>query len=279
MAFFYKALGTFFLGLSSWHSLMFKIKQIKALLTLILIVFSLAAFAAINSVESTSNNHSTLRFESSQQQTTLIELYTSQGCSSCPPAEQWLNNYVNDPKLWQSVIPIAFHVDYWDYIGWKDIFSLPNNSQRQRKYKQQGNLRAVYTPGFVINGKESKSWFAGRPFSTETKQAGILAAEITHQQLTVSYSEQNSNLDLNVALLGFGFDVPISRGENKNKTLQQDFILLQHKKYRSNNSQWVVNQLPTSHHQAKRYAIALWVSEPNDPTPLQATATWLPAQQ
>ena len=62
-----------------------------------------------------------LTLNSGTKQVTLLELYTSQGCSSCPPAERWLNEYIDDDDLWARVWPVAFHVDYWDYIGGKDI--------------------------------------------------------------------------------------------------------------------------------------------------------------
>ena len=95
----------------------------------------------------------TLTFQSGELQTTFIELYTSEGCSSCPPADRWLSQLKDDPTLWQDKVPIAFHVDYWDYIGWKDSLALPGNTQRQGQYKAENKIGFVYTPGFVINGQ------------------------------------------------------------------------------------------------------------------------------
>ena len=65
------------------------------------------------------------RFESGPQQISLVELYTSEGCSSCPPAEAWLSRLKEEPGLWKNFVPIAFHVDYWDRLGWRDRFSSP----------------------------------------------------------------------------------------------------------------------------------------------------------
>src|SRR4051812_18118930 len=62
--------------------------------------------------------------------TQLIELFTSEGCSSCPPADEWLHDLGKQPGLWTDFVPVAFHVDYWDYLGWKDIFSTPEFSER-----------------------------------------------------------------------------------------------------------------------------------------------------
>ena len=64
----------------------------------------------------------------------MLELFTSQGCSSCPPADAWLSGLVQRSGLWREVIPLAFHVDYWDRIGWKDRFANPGYSERQRDY-------------------------------------------------------------------------------------------------------------------------------------------------
>lgn len=79
----------------------------------------------------------------------VVELFTSQGCSSCPSADNLLRELAaNDPNI----IPLSFHVDYWDYLGWKDPFSSSVNTQRQRRYAQTINDRGVYTPQAVVNG-------------------------------------------------------------------------------------------------------------------------------
>ena len=92
--------------------------------------------------------------ESGPRQVTLVELYTSEGCSSCPRADRWISHFVDSSDLWQRVVPLSFHVDYWDYLGWKDRFSKPEFSKRQRNHKKTGNVPAVYTPGTLVNGKE-----------------------------------------------------------------------------------------------------------------------------
>jgi hypothetical protein len=81
----------------------------------------------------------------------VMELFTSQGCSSCPPADKVLAKYamLDNPNI----IPLAFHVDYWNYIGWKDPFSKVQFSERQRHYGKLLNAQGVYTPQLIINGK------------------------------------------------------------------------------------------------------------------------------
>jgi hypothetical protein len=79
---------------------------------------------------------------------TVVELYTSQGCSSCPPADRFLHDLADR----SDVVALSFHVDYWDYIGWKDTFAIPEATERQRRYSQVLKTRYVYTPEMVIGG-------------------------------------------------------------------------------------------------------------------------------
>ena len=95
-------------------------------------------------------------FGSAEDQPVVVELFTSQGCSSCPPADAHLHRLAKQPN----VIALALHVDYWDYIGWKDSFANPNFTERQRAYAQVQNERMIYTPQFMINGMEN---FMGNP--------------------------------------------------------------------------------------------------------------------
>ncbi len=90
-------------------------------------------------------------FTSTDKRVSVLELYTSEGCSSCPPADEWLSKLKQDDRLWSEIIPLAFHVDYWDYIGWQDPFANKRYSQRQRQYARDKNVRTVYTPGTLLN--------------------------------------------------------------------------------------------------------------------------------
>lgn len=101
-----------------------------------------------------------IRFQSATNRTALLELFTSEGCSSCPPAEAWLSRLKSDARLWKDFVPVAFHVDYWDYLGWRDPFGTAGYSERQRTYAAHWKSRSVYTPGFVLDGKEWRGWFS-----------------------------------------------------------------------------------------------------------------------
>ncbi len=96
----------------------------------------------------------TRTFSSGNDRVALVELYTSEGCSSCPPADRWLSRLADDAGLWSEFVPVAFHVDYWDYIGWKDEFADPSNTQRQRGYAAAAGARSIYTPQMVVGGRD-----------------------------------------------------------------------------------------------------------------------------
>lgn len=90
----------------------------------------------------------------------LVELYTSEGCSSCPPADKWLSALV-DPR----VVPLALHVDYWDYLGWRDRFADARFSTRQREVVGRGGGRVVYTPQVLLDGRDFRAWRDGAAFA------------------------------------------------------------------------------------------------------------------
>ena len=81
---------------------------------------------------------------------TVVELYTSQGCSACPPADAYLRQLAGDPD----VIALALHVDYWDYIGWRDRFAQPFFTARQKAYAHRVGSNAIYTPQMIIGGRD-----------------------------------------------------------------------------------------------------------------------------
>ena len=217
-----------------------------------------------------------LTLNSGTKQVTLLELYTSQGCSSCPPAERWFNEYMDDEDLWTRVIPMAFHVDYWDYIGWKDIYATPAYGERQRDYARAGRARTVYTPGLFTNGREWRGWTLRLDPRASDRESGNLAVEIADGQLRAEFPAAKAPLDLHVALLGAGLETPVERGENRNRTLRQEFVVLAHATHASQNGYWDVPVPQSVHSGVSRYGIAVWVSAAGNPAPLQATGGWLP---
>ena len=89
--------------------------------------------------------------------TPVVELYTSEGCSSCPPADKWASS-LKEKSASGGVVVQAFHVGYWDYIGWVDRFAAPSYTNRQRDIAAKNNLRSIYTPQAVLDGKDWPNW-------------------------------------------------------------------------------------------------------------------------
>lgn len=214
----------------------------------------------------------------------MLELYTSQGCSSCPPAERWINTfsqrYIEQPKLWQQTIPINFHVDYWDYIGWKDPFARPAFSQRQRDYSKFKHSRNVATPGFMVDGKGWNGWFWKRTVPiTAVKAPGIITANIDDDTATIVFKSANSlqDLKLNIALLGFDQSTSIRRGENRGRELKHDFVVIAYQQQNfKQGPEPTKTKLPsTGRFTSERQAIVVWLSQGQDPSPIQAVAGWL----
>src|SRR4051812_20605432 len=94
------------------------------------------------------------RFTSGSNRVSLIELYTSEGCSSCPPAERWLGSLRDAPGLWRDFVPVALHVNYWDRLGWPDRFATREFTQREYAYAAKWDGSSVYTPCVVRDGAE-----------------------------------------------------------------------------------------------------------------------------
>ena len=96
--------------------------------------------------------------QSPKNRVVLLELYTSEGCSSCPPAEKWLSSLKDSGVSSQQLIPLAFHVTYWDYIGWQDQFASERHDQRQRRTARYNSQRTIYTPQFVLGGNDYRTY-------------------------------------------------------------------------------------------------------------------------
>lgn len=210
----------------------------------------------------------------------LLELYTSEGCSSCPPADAWLARFEQDERLWDHTVPVAFHVDYWDSLGWRDRFALPANTARQRAHVRAGHAGGVYTPGFFVDGREWRGWFAREPLPGGTPtNVGSLQVDVRAGHVTVSTAAPELSRQarvLHVAVLGSGLATQVRRGENGGRTLRHAFVLLQHGEARFSAGRGEVRLPAWNREPVARRAIAVWVTSARDGTPLQAAGGWLP---
>lgn len=221
-------------------------------------------------------------FESGDMQSSLIELFTSEGCSSCPPAEKWLSGLKSNQDLWKKIIPVAFHVDYWDHLGWRDRFAKPEFTSRQHRYAAAWSGDSVYTPSFVVNGKEWRDWFGGNAMPITSTKVGVLRVSVGDDgKVSATFAPdtmQARPLALNVALLGNDLESDVKRGENSGRKLRHDFVVLQLAKSEMTNqgNLWTGTALLSSNAGTyKATALAAWVKSGEIAPPIQATGGWL----
>ena len=160
----------------------------------------------------------------------VVELYTSQGCSSCPPADEFVAMLAANPQI----LPLALHVDYWDYIGWEDKFANPKFTDRQKAYAKAVGSRTIYTPQLIIGGADRIEGFA--PDETAERLRAHLEAGMP-VRLTVTRdgdrlvirAEADPSLDgpIRVQLVRYKPEetVTIERGENAGKTISYSNIV------------------------------------------------------
>lgn len=217
---------------------------------------------------------------SSEEHTYFLELYTSQGCSSCPPAEHWIGQFTENKNLWKSIIPVNFHVNYWDYLGWVDPFGSAEFSQRQRTYAALGHSRIIATPGFMIDGKGWQGWFKGTGFpKPNIKSSNKLTAIIDDTQVKLDFDSMTDNdLVAHVALLGFGVKTDVTGGENNRRVLSHDFVVIGYEQGAmtvDNKSSSIDLPFPVPVEvDTTKTALVVWVSTKDDPSPIQVAADW-----
>jgi hypothetical protein len=156
----------------------------------------------------------------------LVELYTSEGCSSCPPADRWLSTL----QARRDVVALGFHVNYWDYIGWRDRFATDATTERQKSHRSAWGARQVYTPQVVADGRDWPSWHQGLP--ARSQQAAPVALELERQgdRLRARVSAA-SGPGVGAALAGFwvvledGHTSRVRAGENAGATLRHDRVV------------------------------------------------------
>lgn len=162
------------------------------------------------------------------QITHVLELFTSQGCSSCPPADKLLTEFADQPH----VLALSYHVDYWDYIGWRDTFGSDHNSERQRAYAKAFANKMIYTPQLVINGLHDIVGSHGRKIERLMKKSRLPAAaspvKVTIRRVGDSIHISAGGVKVEpgerkpmLVLVNFadGAEVKVDRGENAGETL------------------------------------------------------------
>jgi hypothetical protein len=192
------------------------------LFAVLLVLASMTAFA----------NDCTVHSDS--QARALVELYTSEGCSTCPPADHWISELAARGD--KRVVPIAFHVTYWDYIGWKDRFADSRYTERQRDIAKSQDSEMVYTPQVVIGGRDFRRWPVRSDFEKAIEEIATSPAPasiaITSKpsgdrgiEGSASLKSTAKNVELFVALTQDGLSSKVTRGENRGETLHHNAVV------------------------------------------------------
>lgn len=175
---------------------------------------------------------------SGPQRVALLELYTSEGCDSCPPADKWLSELPSKNLKGDRLLPLAYHVDYWNYIGWTDPFAQARFSDRQRQHSARRRASFVYTPQFLLNGADYRRGVLFDDIDAKVKtfnQSKPLA------DITLTLVNRGNSLEANVkaatklpeprgaqlflALYENNLVTAVKAGENKGRTLKHDFVV------------------------------------------------------
>jgi hypothetical protein len=188
----------------------------------------------------TANAAGTCSVNSPPHRVALGELYTSEGCSSCPPAESWLSELDHARKT-NSFVPLALHVDYWDNLGWKDPFAQATFTARQQRLSEEGRQHIVYTPEVFIEGREMRAWSNDARFVSAIQQLNAEASPIDihveahpaqagHVTFEAAF-QSSGKLPENV--VGYAvvyqsrIDSNVKAGENAGVTLHHDRVVRQ----------------------------------------------------
>jgi len=163
---------------------------------------------------------------SPERQALLVELYTSEGCNSCPPADRWLSGLRGRP----GVLAAAFHVDYWDRLGWVDRFGDARHSARQAEQVRSAGARFAYTPQVLVNGRDWRGW-PTLPLAEAPARVQVVLQRVDAQQVAVAVTALRgapASLGLWWAWLEDGHRSAVGAGENLGQTLRHDHVVRQY---------------------------------------------------
>ena len=179
------------------------------------------------------------RINSPEHTIAVVELYTSEGCSSCPPADRWLGELTGRFSA-QQVLPLALHVDYWDYIGWKDVFAKSAFSERQRQLSHFGSSGTIYTPEVFVGMKELRGWHRNDQFEDRIEAINRQPARARIDLQLHSIDTKAANIEVQfavdatptkhvaqgiVVLFENKLSTSVRAGENKGASLNHDHVV------------------------------------------------------
>jgi hypothetical protein len=197
-------------------------------------------FAGVLAITSTPAFPASCSTRSGATRATLIELYTSEGCSSCPPADRWLSGFADQTVRQPSpVIPLAFHVDYWDSLGWRDRFASASFTARQYERVSSNRGSFAYTPQILVDGRDSNAWRQARApgeigsSAISTPGANLILQVNTRRDGKISVDLETKLLEggdvghavVYLALFENGLSSNVRAGENAGHQLRHDFVV------------------------------------------------------
>ena len=197
--------------------------------------WALALLAGLLLVGAARSASAACKLKSATDRSALVELYTSEGCNSCPPADRWLSN-LHIPED-AGVIALAFHVDYWNRLGWVDRFSQAAFSDRHRQIALRQRSRAIYTPQIVVDGRNFRSWSDPNAFSAAVAE---IRRDQPGAQIRGSAKRDGQFLRLRgevrlhdravpaaafIAVVENGLITPVRAGENAGRKLSHDYVV------------------------------------------------------
>ena len=184
----------------------------------------------------------------------------------------------NQPRLWQDIVPLAFHVDYWDHLGWRDPLASKMWTERQADYSARWKKESVYTPAFVLDGKE---WQYGKLPEPSTETPGVLKITVDGERVVAAFKASagsTGRYDIHVARLGFSLTADVTAGENVGKKLTHDFVVLglTNETMKAGAKELKLPASSTKSIVDPRTAIAAWITPAGQIEPVQAVGGWLP---
>jgi hypothetical protein len=176
---------------------------------------------------------------SGERRVALLELYTSEGCSSCPPADRWVRELRGRGLTAESVVVLGFHVDYWDHIGWPDPYAQRRFSERQRQANARNGARFVYTPQLMLDGKDYRRGFLSDNIAAAVgainQQRPSARLDLTlvpgstemeaRAKVAMTDSRTRGAADIYLALLENRLGNTVTAGENRGRILTHDFVV------------------------------------------------------
>jgi len=204
---------------------------------------AIVSLFASSVVAATAHATADCRAETTGKTNVLVELFTSEGCNSCPPADRWLSALGRSPAVPAQVVPIAWHVDYWDYIGWKDRFAQAAFSARQRLLAEARREPVVYTPQVLVQGRDFRRWSRGdfdavaadiqtRPararlaLSVIARSDSSIEVEVSAALLDAALKSDPAAYGLIIATTASGLSTEVAAGENAGVRLTHDHVAM-----------------------------------------------------